>query len=154
LALSRAGCRTRPRSSTEARSPCLATSPPPPVVGPRLSAALFRLVGGRLVPGARPPDRRLPPVRKGELQGACAPRTDWHLVVLTGASDTHVFVNDPAGQTMREVPRAYRRRSSARRGSPGPASATSSFAPRDPRELLPPRDTSRYNSGPCEQWAR
>jgi hypothetical protein len=46
---------------------------------------------------------------KGELQGACAPRTDGHLVVLTGASATHVFVNDPAGETAREVTRAYLR---------------------------------------------
>jgi hypothetical protein len=46
---------------------------------------------------------------RGELQGACAPRTDGHLVVLTGASATHVFVNDPAGETAREVTRAYLR---------------------------------------------
>jgi hypothetical protein len=46
---------------------------------------------------------------EGELQGACVPRTDGHLVVLTGVSDTHVFVNDPAAASAGDVARAYLR---------------------------------------------
>jgi hypothetical protein len=44
-----------------------------------------------------------------ELEGAAMPRTDGHLVVLTGEDLTHVYVNDPAGRTMAEVERRYRR---------------------------------------------
>jgi hypothetical protein len=45
----------------------------------------------------------------GELEGAPLPRTDGHLVVLTGQDLTHAFVNDPAGATVGEVRRRYRR---------------------------------------------
>jgi hypothetical protein len=45
----------------------------------------------------------------GEIRGAPLPRTDGHLVVLTGENDGHVLVNDPAGASSRDAPRRYRR---------------------------------------------
>ena len=45
----------------------------------------------------------------GEIQGTPIPRTDGHLVVLTGEEDTHVLVNDPAAPSAPDAPRRYRR---------------------------------------------
>ena len=45
----------------------------------------------------------------GEIENSPLPRSDGHLVVLTGEEDTHVLVNDPAGASSRDVPRRYRR---------------------------------------------
>jgi Peptidase_C39 like family len=46
---------------------------------------------------------------RDELEGAAVPRTDGHLVVLTGQEGADVLVNDPAGRSPGEVRRRYRR---------------------------------------------
>jgi hypothetical protein len=45
----------------------------------------------------------------GELTGAAIEATTGHLIVLTGAEDDTVLVNDPAGRDERTVPRRYPR---------------------------------------------
>jgi hypothetical protein len=47
--------------------------------------------------------------RQDELPGAAMPKTDGHLVVLTGYDGDDVLVNDPAAPTHADVPRRVRR---------------------------------------------
>jgi len=45
----------------------------------------------------------------GALEGAALPRTDGHLVVVTGLAHDVVHVNDPASPSLADVPRSYAR---------------------------------------------
>ena len=45
----------------------------------------------------------------GALEGAALPRTDGHLVVVTGLAREAIHVNDPASPSLADVPRSYPR---------------------------------------------
>lgn len=45
--------------------------------------------------------------KNGELQGAAIPSTAGHLVLVTGADPTHIYVRDPAAELSEQVPRKY-----------------------------------------------